>query len=140
VLAGSRVPFAMARDGMFFPALAKVSPHTHVPIRAVLAQAVWASVMALSGTYDTLTDAVIFASWLFYGLAAASLFVFRRQLPDAERPYRAFGYPLLPALFVLSAFALLVTTFFATPRQAMVGVALMLAGLPFYLYWTRSRP
>lgn len=139
VLANSRVPFAMARDGLFFAALAKVSPHSHVPIRAVLAQAVWASVLALSGSYDTLTDAVIFAAWLFYGLAAASLFVFRRQLPDAPRPYRAFGYPVLPALFVLSALALLCTTFVATPRQAVVGVVLMLAGLPFYLYWTRSR-
>jgi len=138
VLAGARIPYAMARDGLFFRGLARVSPHTHVPIRAVLAQSVWASVLALSGNYDTLTDAVIFAAWLFYGLAAASLFVFRRRLPDAPRPYRAFGYPLLPAIFVLASAGLLFTTFLATPRQAIFGAGLMLAGLPFYLYWTRA--
>jgi len=138
VLAGARIPYAMARDRLFFAGLARVSPHTHVPIRAVLVQSVWASVLALSGSYDTLTDAVIFAAWLFYGLAAASLFVFRRRLPDAPRPYRAFGYPLLPAIFVLASAGLLFTTFLATPRQAVFGAGLMLAGLPFYLYWTRT--
>lgn len=140
VLANSRVPFAMARNGLFFGALAKVSPHTHVPVRAVVAQAAWASVLALSGTFDTLTDAVIFTAWLFYGLTGASLFVFRRRLPDAPRPYRAWGYPLLPAIFVLTSIALLATTFFAAPKQAVIGVALMLAGLPFYLYWVRRLP
>lgn len=138
VLAGARVPYAMARDGLFFAGLARVSPHTHVPIRAVLTQSVWASLLALAGSYDTLTDAVIFAAWLFYGLAAASLFVFRRRLPDASRPYRAFGYPLLPAVFVLASAGLMFTTFLATPRQAVLGAALMLAGLPFYFHWARS--
>jgi basic amino acid/polyamine antiporter, APA family len=138
VLSNSRIPFAMARDGLFFKGLSKLSPHSNVPVRAIVAQAAWGSVLAVSGTYDTLTDSVIFASWLFYGLATASLFVFRRTMPDAPRPYRAFGYPLIPALFLLATAALLVNTFIATPRQALEGVAVLLLGLPFYWYWSRQ--
>ena len=138
VLANSRVPFAMARDGLFFRGLAKVSPRTHVPVRAVLAQAVWASVLTLSGSYDTLTDAVVFAAWLFYGLTAGSLIIFRRTLPDAPRPYRAWGYPVVPAVFILLTVLLIGSSLTASPRQAMIGFGLMLAGLPFYWYWTRQ--
>ena len=137
VLANSRVPFAMARDGLFFRSLAKVSPRSRVPVRAVLAQALWASVLTLSGSYDTLTDSVVFASWLFYGLAAGSLFIFRRTLADAVRPYRAWGYPIVPAIFILLTVALLIASFIAAPRQALIGLGLIAAGLPFYFYWTR---
>jgi basic amino acid/polyamine antiporter, APA family len=140
VLANSRIPFAMARDGLFFRALVRLSPRSNVPARAILAQAVWASVLALSGSYDTLTDSVIFASWLFYGLVTASLFVFRRKMPDAPRPYRAFGYPLVPMVFVLLTAALLINTFIAAPREALRGVVLLAAGLPFYWYWSRRPP
>ncbi len=140
VLAGARIPFAMAREGLFFRGLGQVSAKTHVPARAVIAQAAWASVLAISGSYDTLTDAAIFAVWLFYGLTASSLFVFRRTLPDAVRPYRAFGYPLVPAAFVLVTLCLIGNTFIATPRLALIGVAGMLAGLPFYLYWSKQQP
>jgi basic amino acid/polyamine antiporter, APA family len=138
MLAGARVPFAMAREGLFFRALGRVSPGTHVPVRAVVAQAAWASVLALSGTYDTLTDSVIFAQWLFYALTAGSVFVFRHTLPDAVRPYRAFGYPLVPAVFIAVTAGVLVNTFVATPRLALIGVAAMLAGMPFYCYWARQ--
>lgn len=138
ILANSRVPFAMARDGLFFRALARVSPRSHVPVRAVLAQSAWASVLTLSGSYDTLTDSVVFASWLFYGLAAGSLFIFRRKLADMPRPYRAWGYPLVPAVFIVLTLALLVSSFIAAPRQALTGAALIVAGLPFYFYWTRG--
>jgi len=137
VLANSRIPFAMARDGLFFRSLARLSPRSNVPARAILAQAAWASLLALSGTYDTLTDSVIFASWLFYGLVTASLFVFRKKMPDAPRPYRAFGYPVIPMIFVLVTAALLINTFIAAPHQALLGVALLTAGLPFYRYWSR---
>jgi len=116
-----------------------VAPHTHVPARAVIAQAAWASVLALSGSYDTLTDAAIFAVWLFYGLTAGSLFVFRRTMPDARRPYRALGYPWVPAAFAVATFFLILNTFVATPRLALAGVGIMLAGLPFYLYWSAQR-
>ncbi|HLW23724.1 MAG TPA: amino acid permease [Steroidobacteraceae bacterium] len=138
VLSNSRIPYAMARDGLFFGALARLSPRTHVPVRAVLAQGVWGSVLAVSGTYDTLTDSVIFASWLFYGLTAGALFVFRRRMPDAPRPFRAPGYPVIPALFLVTTVALIVNTFVATPRQALTGVALLVLALPFYALWSRG--
>jgi len=138
VLSGARVPFAMAREGLFFRSLGAVSEGALVPARAVLAQAAWASVLAVSGSYDTLTDSAIFAVWLFYGLTAGSLFVFRRTLPDAQRPYRALGYPGVPAVFALVTVLLLFNTFVATPRLALTGLAIMVAGLPFYLYWSRQ--
>jgi APA family basic amino acid/polyamine antiporter len=94
-------------------------------------------VLALSGSYDTLTDSVIFVSWAFYGLSMSSLFVFRRTLPDAPRPYRALGYPLVPLIFLVVTTALLVNTFIAAPRQALEGVGVLLAGLPFYWWWSR---
>jgi basic amino acid/polyamine antiporter, APA family len=137
VLANSRVPFAMARDGLFFRSLARLSPRSNVPSRAIIAQAAWGSVLALSGSYDHLTDSVVFASWLFYGLSTASLFVFRKTMPDAPRPYRALGYPWVPMIFVLVTAALLVNTFIAAPREALQGMAVLLAGLPLYWYWSR---
>jgi APA family basic amino acid/polyamine antiporter len=138
VLANSRIPFAMARDGLFFRSLTRLSPHSNVPARAILAQAAWASVLALSGSYDTLTDCVIFASWLFYGLVTASLFVFRKEMPDAPRPYRALGYPVIPLIFLTVTVALLINTFVAAPREALQGVGLLAAGLPFYWFWSRK--
>jgi APA family basic amino acid/polyamine antiporter len=111
-----------------------------VPVRALLAQGAWASLLAISGTYDTLTDSVIFASWLFYGLVAGALFVFRRTLRDAPRAYRVPGYPYIPIVFLLVTLGLLVNTFVATPRQALLGMATLIIGLPFYWYWSRRRP
>lgn len=139
VLSNSRIPFAMAREGLFFKGLARLSPRSNVPVRALLAQGVWASLLAVSGTYDTLTDSVIFASWLFYGLAAGALFVFRRSLRDARRAYRTPGYPVIPIVFLLATGVLLINTFVATPRQALQGVATLVLGLPFYWYFTRRR-
>jgi basic amino acid/polyamine antiporter, APA family len=140
VLANSRVPYAMARDGLFFRALGHLSPRSNVPVRAILAQAAWGSVLALSGSYDALTDSVVFASWLFYGLSTGSLFIFRRTMPNAERPYRALGYPVVPVIFLLVTAALLVNTFIAAPNEALKGVAVLLAGLPLYWYWARKNP
>jgi basic amino acid/polyamine antiporter, APA family len=140
VLANSRVPYAMARDGLFFRALAKLSPRSNVPARAIVAQAAWGSVLALSGSYDTLTDSVVFASWLFYGLSTGSLFIFRRTMPDAPRPYRALGYPVVPAIFLVVTAALLLNTFIAAPREALQGVGVLIAGLPLYWYWSRKNP
>jgi len=138
VISGARLPFAMARDGLFFRSLGRVSARSHVPVRAVIAQAAWASVLALSGSYDTLTDSAIFAVWLFYGLTAGSLFVFRRTMPDAQRPYRALGYPWVPGAFAALTLCLILNTFVATPRLALAGAGIMFAGLPFYLYWSRQ--
>jgi APA family basic amino acid/polyamine antiporter len=139
-LANSRVPYAMARDGLFFRGLGRLSPRSNVPARAIVAQAAWGSVLALSGSYDALTDSVIFASWLFYGLSTGSLFVFRRTMPEAPRPYRALGYPVVPVIFLIVTAALLINTFVAAPREALRGVAVMIAGLPLYWYWSRKNP
>src|SRR2546430_5533586 len=100
ILATSRVPYAMARDRLFFQGLAKVSPRTHVPIRSLVVLGVWSSVLALSGSFDMLTDSAIFALTLFYAFVAGSVFIFRRRLPDTHRPYRTWGYPVVPIIFL----------------------------------------
>lgn len=138
VLANSRVPFAMAQDGLFFRPLAAVSARSRVPYRAVLAQSAWASVLTLSGTYDTLTDSVVFASCLFYGMSAGAVMVFRRSEPDLPRPFRTPWYPWLPAMFVVVSATLLLSAAMGNPWQTLTGVGIILAGLPFYAYWTRK--
>ena len=135
----ARIPHAMAEDGLFFRALAPVSPRSRVPVRALFAQASWASVLVLSGTYDELTDYAIFAILIFVALTTASVFVFRRRRPDADRPYRTWGYPVVPALFLLVAAWLILNTVQTSPRQSLAGLALMALGLPFYWYWSRAR-
>lgn len=136
-LASARIPYAMAADGLFFAPIAHLSPRTRVPVRALLAQGIWGIVLVFSGSYDTLTDYAIFAVLIFVALATASVFVFRRRLPDAERSYRTIGYPIVPILFLLVAGWLVVNTLLTTPGRALAGVGLMLAGLPFYWYWSR---
>ncbi len=133
----ARVPYAMARDGMFFSALARVSPGTHVPIRALIAQGAWAVLLVLSGSYDTLTDYATFSILIFVALGAASVFILRRQMPDAERAYRTWGYPVVPALFLFVVGWLLINTLLTTPGRAVAGLALMAIGLPFFWYWSR---
>ncbi len=134
----ARIPYAMARDGMFFRALARVSPTTHVPVRALLVQGAWAMLLVLSGSYDTLTDYATFSILIFITLGTASVFIFRRQLPGAERSYRTWGYPVVPAVSVLVTAWLLINTLITTPGRALAGLALMAMGLPFYWYWRRQ--
>jgi APA family basic amino acid/polyamine antiporter len=137
IAATARVPFAMAADGLFFEAFGKVSPRTRVPIRGAVLVAIWSVLLALSGSYDKLTDWAIFSLWLFYGLTAASLLVFRRRIPDAERPYRVWGYPTLPVLFLVVTAWLLVSTLLTSPLQTLAGLGLLVIGLPFYRVWSR---
>jgi APA family basic amino acid/polyamine antiporter len=137
-MAGARISYAMANDGLFFAPLARVSAGARVPVNALLLQCVWSCVLALSGSYDTLTDYVIFAAWIFYGLNTASVFILRRRMPDAARPYRTVGYPVVPLVFILVAAWLIVNTLTATPRQALAGLAIILLGLPIYAYWARK--
>jgi APA family basic amino acid/polyamine antiporter len=132
----ARIPYAMARDGVFFRSLATVSPHTRVPIRALVAQAAWAIVLVLSGSYDTITDYAVFSILIFVSLATASVYVFRRRMPDASRAYRTWGYPVTPALFLIVSGWLVISTLLTTPGRALAGLGLMALGLPFYWYWT----
>ncbi len=135
ILTGARVPYAMAKDGLMFESMGKLSA-TRAPVVALIAQGFWACLLALSGSFDTLTDYVIFGSWIFYALATSSVFVFRRKFPDAVRPYRAFGYPVVPIVFLLVAGWLLINTMITAPTQAFAGIFLILVGLPVYYYLT----
>ncbi|HEX8720416.1 MAG TPA: amino acid permease [Pyrinomonadaceae bacterium] len=137
-LSGARISYAMAKDGLFFRPLARLSEGARVPVNALILQCVWSCVLALSGSFDTLTDYVIFAAWIFYALNTASVFIFRRRMPHAERPYRTVGYPVLPVVFLLAAGWLIFNTLVATPRQALIGLFIIALGLPVYFYWARK--
>ncbi len=138
LLMASRIYYAMARNGLFFRTAAWCHPAYNTPSNALVLQAGWASVLILSGSFDQLTDMLIFASFIYYGSTAFGVFVLRRKMPDAPRPYRVIGYPVVPALFVLFCASLVVITLYTRPREAFMGLALILAGLPFYFYWNRK--
>ena len=108
-----------------------------VPAIAVLTLGAWAIVLALSGTFDVLTDIYVFVIWIFFGLTGSAVFVLRRKLPDAERPYRVWGYPVVPAIFLVVTAFLLINTFVATPGRALSGFLLVITGLPVYAFYSR---
>ncbi len=137
LLATARIPYALAKDGLIIKSLAHVSSRTHVPVRALMVQMFWACIVALSGSYDTITDYAIFALTLFYILVAASIFLFRRRMPDAERPYRTWGYPVVPVVFICVSVWLIFQTIRNTPQQSAIGLGLILLGLP--VYWLLQR-
>lgn len=138
ILMNARVPFAMARDHLFFSPLGRLSPTTRVPAIAIWVQAIWACVLALSGTFDQITTSVIFALWIFYVLVGSSLFVLRRKLPAAPRRYRTPGYPVVPLLFVAVAVWLVVNSIKAYPVESSAGLLMIALGLPFYMYFHRG--
>jgi len=137
ILAGARVPFAMARDGLFFPKVATIHPKYHTPSVSIRLLSVWSALLVLTGRYDELFTYVIFASWILYAMATASVIVLRRKRPDLPRPYKTIGYPVVPILFVLVAGALIVSTLQSSPTESIKGLVLIFAGLPFYFYWKR---
>src|SRR5262245_20621217 len=139
VISGPRVFYAMARDGLFFRRLAEVHPRHHTPVNAIVWQAVWSSVLCLSGTYTRLYTFVVFAAVLFYALAGASVIVLRRTRPDWERPYRTWGYPVTPILYVGVCVVVLVNTLVSQPVESGCGLAILALGLPAYFYWKRRR-
>ena len=138
ILAGARVTYAMARDRLFFAKAGRLNRQA-VPGAALVVQAVWASLLCLTGTYGNLLDYVIFAVLIFYGLTVAGIFILRRTRPDAERPYRAFGYPVVPALYVLAATAIAVDLLILKPAYTWPGLGIVLLGVPVYFAWTRMR-
>jgi basic amino acid/polyamine antiporter, APA family len=138
VLAPTRVYYAMAADGAFFPQVARLHPKYQTPSLAIVLQSTWAVALTLTGTYGQLLDYVVFADWIFFGLTVASVFVFRRTRPDAPRPFRTWGYPVTPALFVMAAVAIVISVIRISPVQSAIGVALMAAGVPAFYYWKRT--
>jgi len=145
-LTAPRVYYAMARDGLFFRKLAEVHPRFRTPAFAVMVGALWSAVLALSGTFQKLFTYVIFSGWIFYGLAAACVFVYRKNEPEAERPYKVPGYPWTPLLFVMASAALVVNTIYSTffakngtasPLEAAVGIGVLVLGFPAYFIWRK---
>jgi basic amino acid/polyamine antiporter, APA family len=134
-LTGPRMYYAMGRDGVFFRSLGSVHPKFGTPAVAVAAGGAWAILLTLWGSFEQLLTYVVFASWLFAALAAASVFVLRRRHPDATRPFRVPGYPVTPALFILAALAIVANTVVARPQQALAGLGIVLVGTPAYLLW-----
>ncbi|MGB7069888.1 MAG: amino acid permease [Pyrinomonadaceae bacterium] len=137
ILTGSRIPYAMAQDGFMHKALGHLSV-SNVPVPALLFQGVLAIILALSGSFDSLTNYVIFGSWIFYLLVTSTIFVFRRRYPDAERPYKALGYPVVPIVFVIVAGWLIYNTIVTEPMQSITGLILIALGLPVYYYFSRK--
>lgn len=139
ILSGSRIPYAMARDGLFPHWLAKVNPVHRVPGEAVLFLSVIASILVFSGRYEEIITYVIFTSWILYAMTAASVIVLRWKRPDLVRPYRTLGYPVVPVLFVLAAGAILISTLFESPRESLIGLTVIAIAWPFYRYWSRKK-
>ncbi|MBK9981711.1 MAG: amino acid permease [Saprospiraceae bacterium] len=149
VLATARVTYAMAADGQFFKSLGRVHPKYTTPSNAIWIQGIWTSLLVLSGSFDTLTDMLIFVSYLFYGMSAFGLFVLRRKLPEANRPYKVWGYPIVPGVFVLFTLFFLTITLFNDVNNyiagrsiiinSLFGILLTCIGIPLYWYFTLSK-
>jgi basic amino acid/polyamine antiporter, APA family len=139
ILAGARVYYAMARDGLFFKRVGEVSPRSHTPVFSLIVQAVWACLLVLSGTYNNLLDYVIFAALLFYVLTVTGLFILRKKRPEMERPYKAFGYPVLPAVYVLLAALVMVDLLVVKPRFTWPGLMIVVTGVPVFFLWKKTR-
>ncbi len=138
ILSSSRIYFAMSRDNLFFKSAGKVHPKFKTPYKSLIMQGIWSSLLVLSGTFDQLTDMLIFASFIFYGAGAFGVFVLRKKMKDAHRPYKAIGYPVLPLIFVLFCITLVAVTIIQNPRDAGIGLALIFSGIPFYIFWNKK--
>ena len=139
ILAGPRVYLAMANDGLLFSWAGAVHPVFRTPHRAIVLQGVWSSLLVLSGSYRLLFTRVVYTEWIFFGLLAVAIFLFRRR-PGYAPAYRTWGFPVTPALFVLSASAIVVNQVAHDPRESLFGLGLVLAGLPVFYIWARPTP
>lgn len=137
ILSSCRTYFAMANEGLFFKGVAKLN-NKQAPVNSLWVQGVWACILVLSGTFDQLTDMIIFAVFIFYGATTLGVFILRKKMPDAPRPYKVWGYPVVPAIVVIFCAVLIVNTVFSRPREAAIGAALMLTGVPLY-YWFKRK-
>lgn len=137
ILSGARVYYAMAKDGLFFKSTGKVHPKYLTPKNALIVQGIWTCILCLSGTYGQLLDYIIFAVLVFYILTIAGLFVLRRTKPEAERPYRAIGYPVLPAIYIVMALFIDIVLLRYKPQYTWPGLIIVLLGIPVYFVWSR---
>jgi len=138
VMSSCRPYFAMAREGLFFKGVAKLNKN-QAPGNSLLCQCIWASVLVLSGSFDQLTDMIIFAVFIYYGATTLGVFILRKKMPDAPRPYKVWGYPVVPAFVLLFCAVLVINTIFARPREAGIGLVLMLTGVPMYWWFMKKR-
>jgi APA family basic amino acid/polyamine antiporter len=138
VLTGARIPYAMARDGAFFQFAARLHPSFRTPSGSLLFLGSIAALLALSGTYEELYSLFVFAVWIFFALTALALFRLREKEPHLTRPYRAWGYPWTPLIFLVTAIALTVNLWMARPVRSSLGLAVILAGIPFFFRWRKS--
>ena len=139
ILGGPRCLYAAGADGLFSRSFGKVHPRFHTPAVAIVTLGVWGALLTLSGTYDQITSYVVFGSWGFYALTALSVIVLRRKMPDAPRPYKAWGYPYTTLLFVAVTCWFLWNTLMRDARNAIIGMVLLLISLPFYHRWKSKR-
>ena len=138
ILYAARIYLPMAQDGVFFPALARVHPRFRTPSASILAQGAWATLLTFSGSYEQLYTYVVFAVVLFHAATGAAVFVLRRTRPEAPRPYRTWGFPVVPLVFILSSLMLVANTLLETPKESLIGLAIIVAGLPAYFAWRKS--
>ena len=138
ILVGPRISYAMAKDKLFFSKAADVHPKFHTPGNAIMIQGLWASVLALSGTFEEIITLVVFVNFMMWIAASSTVFVLRKKQPELERPYKVWGYPYVPAFFILFSSAIMINTFFDSPQQSLMGIGLTLLGIPAYLYWKKS--
>jgi APA family basic amino acid/polyamine antiporter len=139
ILYAARIYLPMAQDGVFFPALARIHPRYQTPTACILAQGLWSILLTFSGSYEQLYTYVVFAVVLFHAATGAAVLVLRRTRPDAPRPYRTWGYPVVPIVFVLASLALVGNTLVEKPKESLIGLFLVALGLPAYRYWSRPR-
>lgn len=139
VLTASRIYYAMAQKKLFFPKAAILDPVRKTPVNSLIYQCIWASILVLSGSFDMLTDLLIFAAFIFYGITVYGVIILRKKKAHLYRPYKVIGYPIVPMIFVIFCVILVVVSFLETPLQSLIGICLILSGLPFYLKWSKSK-
>ena len=137
IISSCRVYYAMAKEGLFFKKVGKLNSFS-VPGNSLLYQCVWACLLVLSGTFDQLTNMIIFAVFVFYGATALGVFILRKKMPDAPRPYKVWGYPVVPAIVILVSAGLFINTIYAKPDEATYGLILMLTGVPMWYWFSRK--
>jgi len=137
ILAGPRVYWAMAKDNLFFQSVSRISPRFRTPGFAILVQAVWICILVLSGTFEQLLTFAMFVAILFWIAATASVFTLRKKYPDLPRPYKTWGYPVVPLLFILASVGILINTLIEKPVESLAGIGLLLLGIPVYMFWKR---